>query len=951
LLNKVEDGVGGKWQDKMHSLEGSACPNCTLYPPHGEISRSRVYEFSFTPLSFKENTALAFAYGCMAIYVLLSLRRLKAFHSRFGLVVTAITQITTSIVASFTICGMLKINLATIPQNAYPFIVLIIGIENMFRLINAILAYPPTMATDLRIANALGDVGPLSIATAAQNLIILWLLSTIVSPGVKAFCAYAIIATLFDSFFLLTFFVAVLNVDIRRLELQDSIARSNQATQNKRASPTQRTWFDALMHGRVPFSTRMAGSAVTTTFILSLNYHFFERKETVMKLRHLLGFVVGRGDDGLTEYESVAAPPMNATLTPGEWIRMQDFDTAREVMRLVKPGAHNLVIRIFSPLIVVLSGADRTGVPQGMDAVASALRGFALHHFYPFAVVVVFVVAFVAVLMNFLLWNETPDASAEAAERAEDGLSALHIELPHRLDIVRITSSPKGHFATIGLDRSVAVSVYDRTQAVYMVDNLTMELNGALTWPLRNIAIDEAGELLAFHCANDDVVIFSRVSRAFLGCSIRYPDDHPAILYAFENLQTIHGLQQHFMLLTSGGRSVALCLNDTMPPETMPLSDLPLLGASIINANGHGKQLYTVSEDARISCFTFGDGTWTQAVSPHTPHLPSISGAVTIEALPENEREFLIVTSASHVYLVDALTLLTITSVSTSATNGSQNVSFLSGQRTTCDSCGGIALQGFAIASSTPKGQDIALHLRSSEKNTNTEAGNSIYTICVRNQNTTCNSLNDASLTATHTLSNPGIWHALPSHALLGVRKRPLPPLPSPSSTPSHQQHLRHRRSARSQHALPPTKAAPTTPEEEDQWEAYSLSLTAGGDLKTLDLCPAEAASTISAESNRNQQTELYITRPGPTALLDSLSVAVALGNNVKVLRIAAPKSLAGQQGQGNGHGGPELSGGSMRLSNTATSRRRGTGSGGGINGGSIGTAAGRGRRSSQAGG
>ena len=129
LLNKVENGVGGKWQDKMHSLEGSACENCTLYPPHGEISRSKVYEFRFTPLSFKENAALAFAYAGMVIYVLLSLRRLKAFHSRFGLVVTAITQITTSIVASITICGVLRINLATIPKNAYPFIVLIIGIE------------------------------------------------------------------------------------------------------------------------------------------------------------------------------------------------------------------------------------------------------------------------------------------------------------------------------------------------------------------------------------------------------------------------------------------------------------------------------------------------------------------------------------------------------------------------------------------------------------------------------------------------------------------------------------------------------------------------------------------------------------------------------------------------------------------------------------------------------
>jgi hypothetical protein len=36
-----------------------------------------------------------------------------------------------SIVASFTICGFLKIDLARIPQEAYPFVVLVIGLENM----------------------------------------------------------------------------------------------------------------------------------------------------------------------------------------------------------------------------------------------------------------------------------------------------------------------------------------------------------------------------------------------------------------------------------------------------------------------------------------------------------------------------------------------------------------------------------------------------------------------------------------------------------------------------------------------------------------------------------------------------------------------------------------------------------------------------------------------------
>jgi hypothetical protein len=36
-----------------------------------------------------------------------------------------------SIFASFSICGALKIDLAMMPQEAYPFVVLVIGLENM----------------------------------------------------------------------------------------------------------------------------------------------------------------------------------------------------------------------------------------------------------------------------------------------------------------------------------------------------------------------------------------------------------------------------------------------------------------------------------------------------------------------------------------------------------------------------------------------------------------------------------------------------------------------------------------------------------------------------------------------------------------------------------------------------------------------------------------------------
>jgi hypothetical protein len=36
-----------------------------------------------------------------------------------------------SIIASFSICGVLQIDLARIPDAAYPFVVLVIGLENM----------------------------------------------------------------------------------------------------------------------------------------------------------------------------------------------------------------------------------------------------------------------------------------------------------------------------------------------------------------------------------------------------------------------------------------------------------------------------------------------------------------------------------------------------------------------------------------------------------------------------------------------------------------------------------------------------------------------------------------------------------------------------------------------------------------------------------------------------
>ena len=869
LMNRIEDGAGDQWQGRMTSLATGACKDCLLFPRDGHVTRNQVYEFSFTPLSARESIALTFAYGCMALYVLLSLRRLKAFHSRFGLFVTAITQMTCSILASFTICGVLKINLSMIPQNAYPFVVLVLGIENMFRLINAVLAYPPTTATDLRIANALGDVGPVSVATAVQNFLILSLLARVVSPGVAAFCAFACIATLFDAFFLLTFFVAVLNVDIRRFELQDALARANHSKQRRRPSPThQHTWFDALVHGRLPFSTRMAGTAVTTTFILSLNYHFFEHREKATSLRHLLRLIKD-GPAMLDEFDTFTPPPINASLTPGQWMRMQDFDTTKEVMRLAKPGADSFIVRVFAPLIVVLSGADRSDMDEE-EAWTQALRSFAIHHFYPVAVAVVFAVAFVAVLMNFLLYTEHGDEpSLDLDLEEEEPLKVQTIWLPHKLDIIKLSGTDRGHFVSVGLDRTISIRLFDRIQQTHRILCLPSDALSAIQWPIHSIVLDDSGEWMACHCGDGRVRLYCCARSSFLDSGLQYPDDNPPLLFEFARLPGAEASNLHFVVLTSGGR-LAMKNVDTGGSTSLRLVDTPLVGGSIQELSSQGRRLLVVDDLANIICYSWTTSEWIRSLSRSLP-ISTIHGrladAVRIEKHLEVGYGFLTVSTSRNVIFLDSLSMALLGELD--AGDGEPSFSRLMlGQFTKCPACGLTAFRSAALVGDVSNDCECTV-------TTLWPRGGNDAVICLQNSTSSCQSFDKAQRTK-HSMSKPGAWSALSSQAVLGLRRpvaRTSVGVAAPKSSDGTR--VRQRRHMRSN---------PQRDNTEEKWEAYKFSMD--GEMETTELSPNSAADTEHAIA-------LYVSSAGPAVALDGQSIAVAFGNTVKIVRSVRRGSMA----------------------------------------------------------
>nr|POF08131.1 sterol regulatory element-binding protein cleavage-activating protein [Quercus suber] len=861
LMNRVENGAGEDWESRMISLSTDACKDCTMYPANGHITRARVYEFSFTPLNWKENLFLAFAYSCMVVYVFLSLRRLKAFHSRLGLIVTAVTAMTFSILSSITVCDILKINLSMVPRNAYPFVVLVIGLENMFRLINAILAYPATMATDQRIANALGDIGPVSVATVIQNLLILSVLSRFVSPGVAAFCAFACIATLFDLFFLLSFFVAVLNVDIRRLELQDALARSSPKSTKRRSSPSQSSWFDALVKGRLPFSTRMAGTAVTTTFILSLNYHFFERHEQVGGIRYLLSFVRGSGSS-VAEFDSFTSPPMNATLTPGEWMRMQDFETARDVMRLAKPGADSFVVRLFTPLIVVLPGADRSEAPLTAETWTKALRAFAIHHFFPVAVAVVFGVTFVAVLMNFLLYSENDDIGSMDNERT-DTLTVQSLAMPHKLDIIKLCGTDRGHFISIGLDRTIAISTFDWIQQVRQTMPLSSDALSQISWPIYSAMLDENAEWMACHCADDCVYLYS-CTRGAIFKVVKYPDDHPPILFKFVRLLHDETVQTRLIVLTSGGRLLMSDL-ESDHSDCRELSPLPLVGAALFEVSSQERRLVIATETARLVAYNWTAGSWLETGSQTilVPH-EAISSGIRIDPHPGLETSILIIKTTAAILFVDNQSLATIAKLSLDPVRDPSGPVII-GPVTECPSCGSVALGCIAVASCQDDANELELVTWTASNDVND--ADAPATICLRKSTSSCISL-DHVRRESHKLPHGGAWHALKSYAVLGLRKRQSLGTNTNVSTKAKtgaSAQLRHRRHSRG--TAPPTAA--------HEWEAYRISLE--GEVLSVD-------SPATLESEDAQDVGLYVNHAGPAVPLDPQSVVVAFGNRVQII-------------------------------------------------------------------
>ncbi|KAI9814428.1 MAG: hypothetical protein M1827_003284 [Pycnora praestabilis] len=883
IVCKVGSDAGLIWDARAAELSESGSERWSLFPKDGKSSNTELYEFRFQPMSLQDDLFLALAYLIMAIYVMLSLRKLRAVRSRFGLVLTGVAKITISVLSSFTICAIFKINLSQMPREAYPFVIFTVGLENMFRLINAVLATPLEMPTIFRIANALGDTGHLTLAAAGQNLTILWLLSKVVSPGVSAFCAYAAVALVFDFFYHLMFFVAVLSVDVRRMELQDSLDRVDFTPLSARSIDTSRqTWGGALLKGKLPFSTRIAGTAVMTSFVTSLNWHFFDNESPVQLFTRLLPHLSWRGGSGQIDTSSTVISLMNQAKTPKSWLRMQDHATAKEIIGLIKPHGHSLITRVYEPLIFVLHGADRGGNLAASQHIMKDVLEHIRHHLFPFTLAMVMTIAAVTLLMNYLLWNETVDEDNEQTVLGGPVLSVKSLTEAHSLDIAMLTACPKGILVSVALDRSISLWIFNSSTGTFHQQTIQTSRHGAPLWPISAIAIEDGGQSLAicsnaghissYHLPERKFTHFAKIDLAGQQiCSFCFC---PSYCDGFQSSRLValrkDGLLIEVDVLSNQSQLLRICKS-------------PLLSAK---ASIPSKEMYGIFAISRSGGMHLATRDWTKWTSiditisdgytKPDSDVREVKAAVSVAGL-----NMILVVQRCEVLLVDLYSRNVIRTFQTGQVRG-QTLRPLHSRPRPCASCGALALASFSFAYTEQVTQKCIMH---------TWLPNEVKSpICLHvpkdSENKICAGFEGAH-EALHWVENVDVWEVTRFNSIIGVRKRP----PVGKSVSSHSAKcgssapsglIRRRKAIEG-------RSISSFTDTDDQWEAWMLSAT--GEFHTNGFTP---------DRGQDRDTQLLISKAGPICTFGNRSVALALSTTVKVVTIGTERFEDGLNGVGD---------------------------------------------------
>lgn len=226
------------WSDLLSRVAAVDDANCAILsidsPP--TVFDVRVSHQDEDPMALAPRSAviplpIAALYVIALGYLFWLMVRDRETHSRFGLAFTGIVELAASSIMSFSLIGLFELRGGAstndlsqpgVPWYILPFVVLVVGVENMSTLTRAVYAIPISRSVPDRIGYGMSNVGPRLFLTSLSDIAILTLIRLLIKlRPVEEFCTFASVLIFVDWFMIQTFYLTVLSIDCQRLELAD----------------------------------------------------------------------------------------------------------------------------------------------------------------------------------------------------------------------------------------------------------------------------------------------------------------------------------------------------------------------------------------------------------------------------------------------------------------------------------------------------------------------------------------------------------------------------------------------------------------------------------------------------------------------------------------------------------------------------------------------------------
>lgn len=156
------------------------------------------------------------SYTAMFVYIGVAIGQFPSFlTSGFTLALTGILIVLMSVVSSIGVASYLGVGLTMISAEVIPFLILAIGVDNMFIIKSAVERQPYPQLED-RVKHALREVGPSILTATVCETLAFFVGSLTKMPALQTFCIQAAIAIIFNFFFQICTFVVALIYDEER---------------------------------------------------------------------------------------------------------------------------------------------------------------------------------------------------------------------------------------------------------------------------------------------------------------------------------------------------------------------------------------------------------------------------------------------------------------------------------------------------------------------------------------------------------------------------------------------------------------------------------------------------------------------------------------------------------------------------------------------------------------